>query len=323
MTAAFRSGPTRGSALLAVLWLSIALSAIAFALARSVRTELERAAFNVDSMRAYYLAKGGIERAMLHMLRSPAAGPLNPGQGFRPGQNWMHFAFAGGAVDVQIEGEGGKLDVNQASAEALARVLAATGQDPAFAVGAATRLVEIRAHTPWSSVPIAGSGANLSAPSTFSRPGASFQELEELLVLPGISADILYGTYARNPRGRLQRLGGLNRQLTVYGSPMVDANYASPELLSAAGLPGTAISAIMQIRAERPLQPQDPGMSGISNQAGPLRLGLVPSSRAYTLRATARLQGGRGVRTVAALVKMAEQRNDPPIRVVRWYDVDF
>jgi type II secretory pathway component PulK len=305
-----------------VLWLSIALSAIAFALARSVRTELERAAFNVDSMRAYYLAKGGIERAMLHMLRSPV-GPADPSQGFRPGQNWMHFAFAAGAVDVQIEGEGGKVDINQAPAEAVARVLAATGLDPAFAVGAATRLVETRRHTPWSSVPTTGSGANLSTPSTFSRPGASFQELEELLVLPGFSADVLYGTYARDAQGSLRRVGGLNRQLTVYGGAMVDANYASREVLSAAGLPTSTIDTVMQIRAQRPLQPQDPGMSDISNQVGPLRLGLFPASSAYTLRATARLQGGRGVRTVAALIKLAGQPDDPPIRVVRWYDVDF
>jgi hypothetical protein len=35
------------------------------------------------------------------------------------------------------------------------------------------------------------------------------------------------------------------------------------------------------------------------------------------------LQGGRGVRTVAALIKLAGQPDDPPIRVVRWYDADF
>jgi hypothetical protein len=37
------------------------------------------------------------------------------------------------------------------------------------------------------------------------------------------------------------------------------------------------------------------------------------------------LRGGRGVRTVTALVKLAgqDQPNAPPIRVVRWYDVDF
>ena len=53
----------RGSALLAVLWLSLALSAIAFSLASTVRGETERTATAVDGIRAYYLATGAIERA--------------------------------------------------------------------------------------------------------------------------------------------------------------------------------------------------------------------------------------------------------------------
>ena len=313
----------RGSALLAVLWLSIALSAIAFALSRSVRTELERAGFNVDSTRAYFLARGGIERAMLRMMR-----PLRPGvqdgrQGFRPGQNFMEFAFASGTVRVAIEGEGGKLDINRAPPQALAQVLAATGLEPGLAVTLAARIAEARSRALWSAagqaVSTAG-GTNVAALSTFSGRRASFQELEELLMIPGVNADILYGTYARNEQGGLQRVGGLSRHLTVWGGGAVDAAYASPQILQAAGMPPTQAAMVVQIRAMRPLQAQDLDLSA---QDGPLRLGLAPGSRAYTLRATARLNQGRGVRTVAALVKMAEQPDDPPVRILRWYDVDY
>jgi general secretion pathway protein K len=310
----------RGSALLAVLWLSVALSAIAFALSQSVRTELERAGLNVDSTKAYFLARGAIERTMMYMVR-PVLGPNDPAAGFRPGQNWMHFNFPSGTVDVEIEGEGGKLDVNSAPPEGLAAVLAASGLDPSVAVAAAAGIVQIRQQTPWSIVS-SPAGANITAPPTFSSPGASFQELEELLAVPGITPDILYGSYARNQQGQLARVGGLYRHLTVFGSQMIDANYASPVVLRAAGLAEGTIAGIMQIRATRPLQPQD-GLSGIAQQVGPLRLGLVAGSRAYTLRATARLHQGHGVRTVAAMVRMAQQPTDPPIRVMRWHDVDF
>jgi general secretion pathway protein K len=312
--------PQRGSALLAVLWLSVALSAIAFALSQSVRTELERAGLNVDSTKAYFLARGAITRTMMYMVR-PAPNPNATAVGFRPGQNWMHFNFPSGTVDVEIEGEGGKVDVNSAPPEGLAAVLAASGLDPSVAVAAAAGIVQIRRQTPWSTLP-ATEGANITAPSTFSRSGASIQELEELLSVPGITPDILYGTYARNPQGQLERVGGLYRHLTVLGAQMIDANYASPVVLRAAGLADATISGIMQIRATRPLQPQD-GVSGMAQQVGPLRLGLVAGSGAYTLRATARLHQGRGMRTVAAMVRMAQQPSDPPIRVVRWRDVDF
>jgi hypothetical protein len=233
----------------------------------------------------------------------------------------LHFNFPSGTVDVEIEGEGGKVDVNAAAPEGLAAVLAASGLDPSVAVAAAAGIVQMRQQTPWSMLTSPG-GANITAPSTFSNPGASFQELEELLAVPGITPDMLYGTYARNRQGQLARVGGLYRHLTVFGSQMIDANYASPVVLRAAGLAEGTISGIMQIRAARPLQPQD-GLSGIAQQVGPLRLGVVAGSRAFTLRATARLHQGRGVRTVAAMVRMAQLPTDPPIRLVRWHDVDF
>src|SRR5437879_8039148 len=56
-----------GSALLAVLWLSLALSAIAFSLASTVQGETERTATAVDGLRSYYLATGAIERAILYI----------------------------------------------------------------------------------------------------------------------------------------------------------------------------------------------------------------------------------------------------------------
>jgi type II secretory pathway component PulK len=55
----------RGSALLAVLWLAAALSAIAFSVANTVRAETERTSTQVDALRSYYLAVGAIDRAIL------------------------------------------------------------------------------------------------------------------------------------------------------------------------------------------------------------------------------------------------------------------
>src|SRR5450432_4166331 len=55
----------RGGALLAVLWLSAALSAIALSVANTVRTETERTATSSEGLRTYYLASGSVERAIL------------------------------------------------------------------------------------------------------------------------------------------------------------------------------------------------------------------------------------------------------------------
>ena len=60
----------RGSALLAVLWLSAALAAIAFSLSTTVRGETERSSTALDGLRTYYLAQGAVERAAVEYLWS-------------------------------------------------------------------------------------------------------------------------------------------------------------------------------------------------------------------------------------------------------------
>ena len=60
----------RGSALLAVLWLSAALAAIGFSLASTVRGEAERTSTAVDSLRSYYMAQGAVQRCLLELLWS-------------------------------------------------------------------------------------------------------------------------------------------------------------------------------------------------------------------------------------------------------------
>src|SRR5262245_17536986 len=61
----------RGSALLAVLWLSAALAAIAFSLSSTVRSETDRATTNSEGLRAWYLATGAVERGIQWMMWGP------------------------------------------------------------------------------------------------------------------------------------------------------------------------------------------------------------------------------------------------------------
>src|SRR6267142_2479251 len=71
VTVLFSRQKRAGSALLMVLWLSAALSAIAFTVANTVRSETERTSTAVDSLRAYYLATGAVDRALRYLLWGP------------------------------------------------------------------------------------------------------------------------------------------------------------------------------------------------------------------------------------------------------------
>jgi len=302
----------RGSALLAVLWFSAALSAIAFTLSMTVRTELDRAALNVDSTRAYFLAQGAIEIAMKRMRERPPQD--NPtALGFLPGQRFMRIPFAQAVVDVEIIGDTGKLNVNTAPPQALAHLLAASGIDPSAAVGIAASIVEFRR------API--QAANSGAPSSFSRSRTSLKELEELLMVPGVTPDLLYGTYRRNPAGQLVRLGGLYNYLTLRGSANIDVNYASAEILRAAGLAPADIDRIVRIRAQRPVTADDIRDLGARNEG--FSVGVRGSTSHYTVWATARLSNGRATRTVGARVRTGSGTGAFGVQAVRWFDMAF
>jgi len=312
----FRS--RRGSALLAVIWLSIALSAIAFTLARTVRGELDRASINVDSTRAYFLARGGIERTVLRMTRSLARDAEPAAFGFRLGQRWMRLDFPEGNVVVEIIGESGKVNVNVAPPEAIARVLTSAGLDPAFSTATAERIVAAR--SPSREQLLDPTGAPTSS---LSRRRASFDQLEELLVLPGITPEVLFGKWGLNRVGEWTKIGGLHRHFSVFGGTGVDANYASPEVLRAAGLGPGAISSLLEMRDLRPLRPQDLRPNQMADQRGLIPVTASGGGAHFTLWSRATLFSGRARRAVGALVERTQTTSGPPIRIVRWYDSEF
>ena len=316
MTAPARRSSRLGSALLAVLWFSAALSAIAFTLSMTVRTEMDRAALNMDDARAYFLAHGAIEAAMMQLADRSSRGESDGLNAFRPGQRFLRFAFPTGEVEVEIIGESGKLDLNRASPQALARVLAASGLDPVASLTMASNIVDSRSGR-------LGPLGGAQFVSSFSSSRASFKQLEDLLMVPGIDPQVLYGTFIRNRKGQLVRVGGLYHHVTLWGSGAVDINYASIELLKAAGLSDSLIETIVMIRSQRPIDAEDGLLGELSSLNPDIRLGRAGRAQAYTLWATARGGQGRAKRVVGALVQKGLTGGPFRIHLTRWYDTGF
>jgi general secretion pathway protein K len=316
----------RGSALLAVLWLSAALAAIAFSLSSTVRGETERTSTAVDGLRSYYLASGAIDRASLELLWTVT----NPGQRKIPrGSTAVDYIFPSGVAHVEIIPEAAKLDVNKAPPEELYRLLVALGVEPERAQQIALGIVDWR--TPLGQEASAIDQYYLSLTPSFRGRHASFEEIEELLLVRGVTPDIFYGTYVPVPDGeggggpRLVPRGGLEDCLSVFGSAQqVDANTAAPAVLAAIGLTPAAITALLERRRSMPLTQQQIGDFAQSLGAGANRL-RVEGNSIVTLRATARLRLPNGQlsdlrRTVGAMVKYMPVGYDSPIHILRWYD---
>jgi general secretion pathway protein K len=316
----------RGSALLAVLWLSAALAAIAFSLATTVRGETERASTSIDGLRSYYLATGGIQKAALELLWSVK---MSPDKRLIPQASiFVDYHFDSGDVRVEFLPEAGKLDINTATPEVMYRVNVALGLEPERARQIAIAIDDWR--RPGVEGSTAESGSAGLGPS-FRVLHASIQEIEELLQVRGVTPDIFYGTYVPATEGvsmggpRLVGRPGLIDCFSVFGAKdRVDVNTAQPAVLAAIGLTPMAVNAIVERRRSNPFTTNTLG-DFLQMIDAPGALLRVEGNSIVTLRATARLRTADGRlsdlrRTVAAQVKYMPTGYQPPIHILRWYD---
>jgi general secretion pathway protein K len=169
----------------------------------------------------------------------------------------------------------------------------------------------------------------LSLTPSFRPRHASLEEIEELLLVQGMTPDIFYGSYETVPQGegpaRLVPRGGLRDCVSVFGGTAgFDVNTAHPALLATVGLPPDLVAEIVRRRQIAPLRQEDLGR--LAQAAGPganrLRVG---GNSIYTIRATARVRLPNGQisdlkRTVAAMVKIMPPGYDAPYHILRWYE---
>lgn len=312
--------------MLTVLWLSAALSAIAFSLASSVRGETERTAAALDGVRSYYLAVGAIERALLYMQWGPAYRlPDGSSRYYSPGTSLLRFGFPSGEAVVEVIPEASKMNINVAPPEDLFRLLVSLGADPERAREIALGMVDWRSPAPQAG-PTPFDQYYLSLAPSFRARHASFEEIEEVLLIKGMTPQLFYGTYERGAQGQLMPRGGLKDCITVYGAVgAFDVNTAEPAVLAATGLSPDLVAAIVQTRRNTPFRDQGQ-LARFLGGAGPAMQKLrVGGNSIHTLRATARLRlAGGGLsdlrRSVAAVVKVAPYGYPEPYHVLRWYD---
>jgi len=315
----------RGSALLAVLWLSAALSAIALTVATTVRTETERTSTAVDSLRTYYLATGAIERALLYVQWGPQyRNPDGSPRYWSQPMPLFRFHFPSGEAQVELIPETSKIDVNRAPPEQLLGLLAALGVPPARAQLIVAGIMDWRSPSPGGAFTEFDQFYLSLAPS-FRARHASIGEIEELLLVRGVTPELFHGGYMRNAEGNLIPHAGLKDCLSPWGSVgTFDVNTATPAVMEAIGISPSAIAGIIALRRTGPIKTLDqlaafrdggPGFSRLSVQAG----GMA------TLRGTARLRLGNGQmsdlqRSVSAVVKFLGPQFTQSYHVMRWYD---
>jgi general secretion pathway protein K len=326
--------PTRGSALLMVLWISAALAAVAFSLANTVRGETDRTSTEIDELRGYYLAAGAVDRAAVELLWSVTFGGERK---IKQGAAWVDYTFPEGVAHVELIPETAKLDVNFVPPDRLMRLVMALGVEQGQASEITRAIVARRTPRVGSGGGLgggAGGAFSLAPGSSFPTVGASLQEIEELLSVRGITPELFYGTYVPAPgdpgpdQPRLIRRSGLVECLSVFGSKgPVDANTADPAVLTALGMTPDVVQFLLRLRRVAPLTQER--LNQLAPMLGPAAQFLrLEGNSIITMRATARVRLANGQlsdmkRTVAAQVKYMPSGYTPPIHVLRWYDTTW
>ncbi len=302
----------QGSALLMVLWLTAALSAIGLAVASNVRGETERAGTNVDDAKSYFLARGAMERTALRIIWGLPY--------YTPGTPAMDLDFPSGIVHVEIIPESSRLSLNGSRPEDLLRLLMALGTQESAAADMAAAIVDWRTPDPLHTSPY--DAFYLAQSPSFLPPHASFAENEDLLLVKGITPDLFYGS-SLGLSG--QSHAGLRDCVSVFGAAGgIDVNTAQPETMQAVGLSPEDAAAIVKYRTEHGMiTPRE--FAEMVQSIGPAarRLGIGGQTM-FTLRATARIRQPDGRlsdmrRTVAALIKFSPLA-PAGFQVLRWFD---
>jgi general secretion pathway protein K len=315
---------TQGSALLAVLWLSVALSTIAFTVASTVRGEVDRAATASDDTHAYFLAQSGIQRAILYIEWGRAFYPNY----YQPGSGPLHFHFPAGDVTVDVISESSKININDSVPADILRLLLSLGvaEDRAELITAG--IVDWRTPVPVGQATAFDSYYLQQSPSFMARH-ASFQEIEELLLVRGVTPDLFYGTWDRDesvqPPRLVQRVG-LRDCVSLYSNGSLDVNTTPLPVILAAGIPPDAAAAVVAQRQAQPF-PNMLAVRAFTQNMGPYagRLMVGGTGSMFTLRATARPRTSDGKlsdlrRTVSALIKFTPPETGRLFDILRWYD---
>ncbi|MDI6774507.1 MAG: type II secretion system protein GspK [Verrucomicrobiota bacterium] len=219
----------QGSILILALWTLFVLSMLAVAVARLALSDIELARRMRARTTAYYLARAGVERAILQ-----AAGNTNGWDGWTSDErNFQDVPLGAGTYTVSVErpadsergamicygvvGEESKVNINKADAALLAAVVRVAGGESASVSSEITKSI-----VDWRDADdtVLTGGAEASyyrgQSQPYSCPNRDFQSLQELLLVKGVRPELF-----RNIRSRV----------TLFGSDKINFNAAGQAVL--------------------------------------------------------------------------------------------
>jgi len=281
----------RGFVIVAVLWILVALSALATIFSVYLSNSAQALAVTDTSLQTEALVSASLELTTYQLMLA--------GEEARPAQGSFQFRLDNAQVLVSFTSEAARVDLNLAPKELLANLFEVLGAEEKIADEAADRIVG------WRTPPKANAAneeETLYTASGFAYPPrqSPFAHVNELGLVLGL------------PKELVDR--ALPFMTVFNGSPDVDVLIAPPEVVAA--LPGMTPAALNDFLNRRTALPRQ--QAAIASALGPARANAtIPNSRSFRVLTTLRFDNGR--RTFSEVV-ISLGNDKEPYRVLSWQD---
>lgn len=293
-------GAERGIALLMVLWVLTILIVIVFSFSSMARTEAYSTLSFRQAIEKKFLAEAGIERGIteLFYLSKYRNEPVAEGSEiWRTDGRQYKLYTDNGYYTIAIMNESGKVDINTAPELILKTLLINLGTNSDDADIIVDSVMDWKDQDNLHRLHGAEDDYYMSLPNPYKTKNADFDTLEELLLVRGVTTEILYGTKERK---------GIIDFLTVHsGVTGININNAPKEvLLAVPGITPELGDTILAIRETLEIQDIQ-GILGNNYALASSYIGLAQASSftieavgfkdsehaGYPIRATVTLEG--------------------------------
>ncbi len=253
----------KGIALLVVLWVLAILMVMVFSFSFLTRTETHATLGFKDTAERKFLAEAGIERAIVEILyrKQNIANPvtLEGSEMWKADGTVYKGQLGDGFYTVRIVGEAGKLDINMAPEVLLKNLLLNYGINQDEADSIVDCIMDWKNPSGLTRLHGAGNDYYMSLPVPYNIKGSTFDTLEELLLVKGVTPALLYGAGSQK---------GIIDFLTVNGLAQINLNYAPKDVLMALpGMTAEAADNIIQLRGDQLITNVQEAMAGANYEA--------------------------------------------------------
>jgi general secretion pathway protein K len=291
--------PQDGIALLMVLWVLTILMVIVLSFSFMTRTETQATVSFKEGVERKFLAEAGIERGIMELfyraINKNQALVLEGTEIWNIDGTPYSAQLGDGSYTVRVVDESGKLDINRVSDILLKNLLMNSGIEEQDADIVVDSILDWRDQDDLHRLHGAEDDYYSSLPNPYEAKDDKFDTLEELLLVRGMTPEILYGTSERK---------GIINFLTVHSNTnRININAAPKEVLMAIpGMSSEFADSIIDIRSTSEIR--NLGELGITGENYSIVMPYVATtgSNAYTIEAVGSREKDEGGYAIRATV---------------------